>query len=93
MPAVRLRGPAHPRGLWSKFLANKKVKTPPVCIFASEAEVAKSRKKQNYVTETIAAGRGAAARSNEGANESSRRSPEEASISRRAMEPKPLAEL
>lgn len=36
------------------FLANKKVKTPPVCIFASEAEVAKFQEEADYVTETIA---------------------------------------
>jgi hypothetical protein len=36
------------------FLANKKVKTPPVCIFVSEAEVTKFQEEADYVTETIA---------------------------------------
>lgn len=36
------------------FLANRKVKTPPVCIFNSEAEVARFHDEVDYVTETIA---------------------------------------
>ncbi len=36
------------------FLANKKVKTPPVCIFTSEAQVEKFQDGIDYVTETIA---------------------------------------
>jgi hypothetical protein len=36
------------------FLANKKVMTPPVCIFASEAQVAKFQEEADYLTETIA---------------------------------------
>jgi hypothetical protein len=36
------------------FVANKKVKPPPVCIFTSEAQVAKFQEEANYVTETIA---------------------------------------
>jgi len=36
------------------FLADKKVTPPPVCIFTSEAQVAKFQDNANYVTETIA---------------------------------------
>lgn len=36
------------------FLANKKVKPPPVCIFTSEAQVTKFQDEVDYVTETIA---------------------------------------
>jgi hypothetical protein len=36
------------------FLANKKVKIPPVCIFTTEAQVAKFQEETDYVTETIA---------------------------------------
>jgi hypothetical protein len=36
------------------FLANKKVKTPPVCLFTSEAEVTRFHDDIDYVTETIA---------------------------------------
>lgn len=36
------------------FLANKKVKTPPVCIFTSEEQVTKFQEAIDYVTETIA---------------------------------------
>ena len=36
------------------FLANQKVTPPPVCIFTSEAEVAKFQEEADYVTETIA---------------------------------------
>jgi hypothetical protein len=36
------------------FLANKKVKTPPVCIFTSESQVEKFQDEIDYVTETIA---------------------------------------
>jgi hypothetical protein len=35
------------------FLANKKVKTPPVCIFTSEAEVSHFQEQADYVTENI----------------------------------------
>jgi hypothetical protein len=35
------------------FLANKKVKSPPVCIFTSEAQVTKFQEEIDYVTETI----------------------------------------
>ncbi len=36
------------------FVADKKVKPPPVCIFTSEAQVAQFQEAANYVTETIA---------------------------------------
>ena len=36
------------------FVADKKVKPPPVCIFTSEAQVAQFQEEANYVTETIA---------------------------------------
>jgi hypothetical protein len=36
------------------FIANKKVKTPPVCIFTSEAQVEKFQEEADYITETIA---------------------------------------
>jgi hypothetical protein len=36
------------------FVADKKVKPPPVCIFTSEAQVTKFQEEANYVTETIA---------------------------------------
>ncbi len=36
------------------FLADKKVTPPPVCIFTSEAQVAKFQEEANYVSETIA---------------------------------------
>jgi len=36
------------------FLANKKVMTPPVCIFVNEAQVTKFQEEADYVTETIA---------------------------------------
>ena len=35
------------------FLANKKVTTPPMCIFTSEAQVTKFQEEADYVTETI----------------------------------------
>ena len=35
------------------FLATKKVKPPPVCIFTSEAEVARFQEQADYVTENI----------------------------------------
>lgn len=36
------------------FLANKKVKTPPTCIFTSESQVAQFQDDADYVTESIA---------------------------------------
>lgn len=36
------------------FVANKKVKTPPVCMFTSEAQVEKFQDEADYITETIA---------------------------------------
>lgn len=36
------------------FVANKKVKPPPVCIFTSEAQVAQFQEEATYVTATIA---------------------------------------
>ena len=36
------------------FIANKKVQTPPVCIFTSEAQVEKFQDDADYITETIA---------------------------------------
>ena len=35
------------------FVATKKVKTPPVCLFTSEAEVAKFQDEADYITEKI----------------------------------------
>lgn len=35
------------------FVATRKVKTPPVCVFTSEAEVTKFQDEADYVTETI----------------------------------------
>ncbi len=35
------------------FLATKKVKTPPVCIFVSEAQVAKFQDEADYITEMV----------------------------------------
>ena len=36
------------------FIADKKVKIPPVCIFTSDSEVAKFQHEADYITETIA---------------------------------------
>jgi hypothetical protein len=36
------------------FVATRKVKTPPVCIFTSEAQVTKFQDEADYVTETVA---------------------------------------
>ena len=36
------------------FVATRKVKTPPVCVFTSEAEVAKFQDEADYITETVA---------------------------------------
>ncbi len=35
------------------FVATRKVKTPPVCVFTSEAQVAKWQDEADYITETI----------------------------------------
>ena len=35
------------------FVATRKVKTPPVCLFTSEAQVAKWQDEADYITETI----------------------------------------
>ena len=36
------------------FLANKKVKPPPVCVFTSEEQVTRFQEQAGYVTETVA---------------------------------------
>ncbi len=35
------------------FIATRKVKTPPVCIFTSEAQVAKFQDEADYITEMV----------------------------------------